>query len=74
MTTDSVIASPGVVDSWSPRSVVALLFQGDAGFREVNPEASLHEQYEGGALIVSSPLGPLVAYRVDSPFNLNILA
>jgi len=65
---------PGVVDSWSPCGVVALLVQGHAGFGEVDPEASLHEQYQGGALIVSSPFGALVAYRVDSPFNLNILA
>ena len=65
---------PGVVDSWSPCGVVALLVQGHAGFGEVDPEASLHEQYQGGALIVSSPFGALIAYRVDSPFNLNILA
>src|SRR6266581_3659131 len=65
---------PGVVDSWSPCGVVALLVQGHAGFGEVDPEASLHEQYEGGALIISSPLGALIAYRVDSPFNLNIPA
>ena len=65
---------PGVVDPWSPRGVVALLVQGHAGFGEVDPEASLHEQYESGAPIVSSPFGALIAYRVDSPFNLNILA
>ena len=65
---------PAVVDSSSPCDVVALLVQGHAGFGEVDPEDSLHEQYQGGALIVSSPFGALIAYRVDSPFNLNILA
>src|SRR5690348_329801 len=64
---------PGMVDSGSPCGVVALLVQGHAGFGEVDPEASLHEQYEGGALVVSGPFGALVADRVDSPFNLNIL-
>src|ERR1700749_1832074 len=65
---------PGVVDSWSPYGVIALLVQGHAGFGEVDPEASLHEQYQRGALIVSSPFGALVADRVNSPFNLNVLA
>ena len=62
-----------MIDAWSPCGVVALLFQGHAGFGEVDPEASLHEQYQGGALIVSGPLRALVADRVDSPFNLNTL-
>ena len=54
--------------------VVALFFQGDAGFGEVDPEVSLHQQDEGGALVISGPLGALVADRVDSPFNLDVVA
>ena len=63
-----------MVDAWSPDEVVALAFQGEAAFGEVDPELAADEEDQGGPLVVSGPLGALVAYGVDAPFDLDVLA
>jgi hypothetical protein len=58
----------------TPRDIVALLDKVNGGFREVYPEISLNENYQGGPLVVSGPLRPRFSGRVDAPFNFRILA
>lgn len=58
----------------TPYGIVALLGQVNGGFREIYLEISLNEKHQGGPLIVSGPLGPLLPGRVDSPFNFHVLA
>ena len=58
----------------TPYDIVALLGKVNRGFREIYPEVSLDEKYQGGPLVVSGPLRPLLPDRVDSPFNFYILA
>jgi hypothetical protein len=63
-----------MVDSWAPYRIVALFGQGDAGFREVDLEGTLHQQHEGCSLVVRRPLGPLVTCGVDGPLYFDIFA
>jgi hypothetical protein len=58
----------------TPHGIVPLLGKVNGGFRQVYPEVPFNENYQGGPLIVSGPLGPRLSDRVDAPFNFHILA
>jgi hypothetical protein len=58
----------------TPYDIVTLLGKVNGGFREVYPEVPFNEKYQGGPLVVSGPLRPLLPGRVDAPFNFHILA
>ncbi len=58
----------------TPHNIVALLGKVHGGFCEVYPEVPFNKNYQGGPLVVSSPLGTLFPGRVDAPFNFHMLA
>ena len=62
-----------MVYSWPPDGIIALLFQGDAGFCEVDYKVPLY-QLPGLCAGRLRSIVKLVAYRVDAPFYFNVLA
>jgi hypothetical protein len=47
-----------VIDPWPPYEIVALAFQGEAAFGEVDAEYAADVEDQGGSLVIGGPFGP----------------
>src|ERR1700722_506225 len=63
---------PGVPDAGSPHGVVALFAEEGGAAGEVDPEAAVDEEEDGGSVFVVLPGFTLFAGRVDAPFDFDV--
>src|SRR5690606_38130700 len=65
---------PGVIDAGPPYDVVALSGQQHAAPRQLHPETATDQHEQRRAFLPGDPLRTLVAPRVHTPLDLDVLA
>ncbi len=69
-----LLRNPGMIDAPAPYDVVPLFGQENTTPGQFHSEAPVDEDQQGGALLANHPPSPLFALRMDTPFDLYVLA